>query len=214
MLTPTQLRALRFVGERTEDGQTPTLRELADMMGYSAVGSVQDLIGALVVKGYLSKSERRSARSLSLTDKSRALLGFDGDPEDVFRIPCLGQVPAGVPVEAVEDVRGHIVLSKSVLPKSARTRTREFFALRAEGDSMTGAGIFAGDWLIVKSAHVAESGRVVVARVENDATVKRLKLDPDGTGWLLPENPAFKALSSRERTFEILGEVVALQRLF
>jgi repressor LexA len=216
-ITSTQLKALTFIRSAMEStGSAPTLREICQFMGYSAVGSAQDLISALRRKGFLEEPSKQAARSIVPTVAARDMLHDDSrDEEDPFTIalPCLGSVPAGNPVEAIEDRIGTLRMSASMLPKPKPARD-SLFALKAKGESMVGAGILDGDWLVVASQQTAPANSIVVARLEGEATVKRLMKDRSRGWYLKPENPAFKPVYAEDRQFEIIGRVVALQRGF
>jgi repressor LexA len=208
-LTTTQEKALAFIRASIDrHGVAPTLREICAHMGYRAVGSAQDIVSALRKKGYLVENERQTARGIVPTDHGRR--GEIDDPE-LFLIPCLGSVPAGNPVEAIEDHVATLRFSKSLLPKPT-PRPDELFALRASGDSMIGAGILDGDWLVVRVSKEAPKDSIVVARVDGDVTVKRLKADKRSGWFLQPENPRFKPIYAADRQFSIVGQVLALQR--
>lgn len=213
-LTPIQLKALTYIRSAMDrTGTTPTLRELCQHMGYSAIGSAQDLISALRRKGFLEEPSKQAARSLVPTIAGRDLLEDEPEEDDPFTfvLPCLGAVPAGNPIEAVEDRIGTLRMSTSMIPKPHPPR-ESLFALRAKGESMIHAGILDGDWLVVASQKSAPASSIVVARLDGDATVKRLMKDK-ARGWFLkPENPDFKPTFAEDRPFEIIGRVVALQR--
>lgn len=211
-LTPTQSKALEYIRSSIErSGVAPTLREICSFMGYKAVGSAQDLINALRKKGYLEESEKQSHRTIMLSRSARHVAHTDDGDLNTYVIPCLGAVPAGNPVEAVEDHIGTLRMSISMLPKP-HPNPGELFAVKARGDSMVGAGIFEGDWLVVKTQPEAPKESIVVARIDGDVTVKRLCHDKK-TGWFLqPENPRYEPMFASETSFEIVGQVLALQR--
>ena len=213
-LTTTQSRALAFITDRVSSaGTPPTLREICLFMGYSSVGSAQDLIQALRKKGYLEIPGKQTARSFILTDKARVSKDFPVslDPIENYRVPCLGAVPAGEPLEAIEERVGTLVVAASLF-STPKPRQENLFGLRANGLSMIGAGILDGDWLIINSQREADRNNIVVARVDGEATVKRLMLDK-AEGWFLqPENPDFPRIFASAKNFEIIGRVVALQR--
>lgn len=209
-LTQAQFRALHcfrdFLNER---GTSPTLREIAASMGYTAVGSAQDLVKALQRKGFLTVPDKQSSRSLRLTDKAKEILGIAKETlSDIFEIPKLGSVPAGNPLLALEERLGTLQISGDMISKK---KDRDMlFALSARGESMINAGIMEGDWLIVESTSVAQAGEIVIARLDGDATVKRLVKHK--SSWALkPENPAFPLITD---SFEVVGRVVALYRRF
>jgi len=215
-LTDIQIKALEFIRKTQEDtGSVPTLRELCSHMGYKAVGSAQDLVGSLRKKGYLQVPDKQSARTMLLTEKARSLFNNARATlqtlEDSFAIPCLGSVPAGDPLEAIENSEQVICVSGTIF-RGRRPSADKLFALRAKGSSMIGAGILDGDWLVVASQSQAEKGAIVVARVEGDATVKRLEHDKSRGYFLQPENPSFEPIFADEHPFEVIGKVVALQR--
>lgn len=213
-LTPTQEKALAFIrSSLDQSGVAPTLREICAHMGYRAVGSAQDVVSALRRKGFLVEQGRQAARSIVPTERgARGLaqaLAAEMDAE-LFVVPCLGTVPAGNPIEAIEDHTATLSLSKTLLPKPL-PRPEELFALRASGESMIGAGIFDGDWLIVRTATEAPKDSIVVARVEGEVTVKRLRHSRQG--WFLaPENPKFAPIFAEQQSFALVGMVLALQR--
>jgi repressor LexA len=224
-LTTPQLKALLFIKDSlSKSGTIPTLRELCQHMGYSAIGSAQDVVSALRKKGFLMDQGKQAARSLvptlAASDMMENLVdnrsrGQSDDHESdpwTLSIPCLGTVPAGNPVEAIEDHVGVLRISKSMLSTSDG-KSKNLFALKAKGQSMVQAGIFDGDWLVVASQNSAPISSIVVARVDGDATVKRLMKDPQKGYFLKPENPEFKPTFAQDRPFEIVGRVLALQRI-
>lgn len=184
-------------------------------MGYKAVGSAQDVLAALRKKGYLYENERQQARTYHLTPQARSVripLGGDGDP-NTYIIPCLGQVPAGNPIEAVEDHVGALRMSIGLLPKP-QPKAEELFAVRAKGLSMVNAGILDGDWLVVRFRNEAPRDSIVVARMGSDVTVKRLRQHKSDGWYLQPENPDFTPIFAKDEPFEVIGQVIALQRSF
>ena len=217
-LTPQQEKALQFIRDRSKkNGMAPTLRELCAFMGYRAVGSAQDIVAALRRKGFLQEANRRIARNLLVTTKGRTYpSNRDADLEEMdsgsFVIPCLGSVPAGDPLEAIEARIGTLRLSSSLF-QFPPPPARQLFALRARGQSMIQAGIMDGDWLIIVGQQEADSEEIVVARLDGDVTVKRLRHE-DRRGWSLhPANPDFHPIYANEQPFDIIGKVVALQRM-
>ena len=195
-LTPKQRQVLNTIQEITaERGSAPTFREIADHLGYDSVGTVQDHIKALTRKGYLEQSNPGKARGLrpTLHEASRS-------------IPILGKVPAGNPLEAIEDTQGQTVVS-------AHWRG-DLYALQVRGDSMIEAGILEGDTVIVRAQNTAENGDIVVASIDGEATVKQLE-KKNGRIRLLPANARYRPIMldpSQEN--RIQGKVIALQRKF
>ena len=108
-----------------------------------------------------------------------------------------------MPILAVETIEGY-------LPYEQARGYGEYFALRIKGDSMIGAGILHGDYIIVRQQNTARSGQIVVAMIEDEATCKTLKIEDDGHMWLLPENPEYEPIDGEGAT--IIGIVTALHR--
>ena len=182
-------------------------------MGYRAIGSAQDIVAALRKKKYLVTPKNQSARSLSLTNAANKLFHKPTLTElaNLYQVPCLGSVPAGNPVEAVEEHVGTLTISPEIMKKHHR-KPRQLFALQASGWSMKNAAINDGDWLIVKQSKDAQNGQIVVARLEEEATVKRLAHHKTRGYYLKPENDDFDPIYGDKQPFEIIGTVVALQR--
>ncbi len=216
-LTDIQTRALEFIRGRIESGGSPpTLREICAHMGWSAIGSAQDMVATLRRKGWLAEPQKQAARALLLTRRARQLQRPEAspDPDDTstFVIPCLGAVPAGNPAEAIEDHVGTMRMSVSMFKKPI-PRSEDLFALRAKGDSMVNAGIHDGDWLVVRTQKDPPAGSIVVARLDGgEATVKRLMREKSGDWILQPENPSYRPRRASEQSFEVIGQVLALQR--
>lgn len=197
-LTEKQRRILEFVESQiVQRGHSPTIREIGSKFGIGSTNGVRDHLVALIRKGYLKKQEFVS-RGLEL---ARPLVGPMG------RIPMVGTVPAGLPIDAIENVEGELALDMSFVPKG------ESFSLRVKGDSMQNAGIFDGDLVLVHKQAAAQKGDIVVAVINGEATVKRYF--PEGKQVRLqPENDAFDPIivSRKSGEFRIAGKVVGLLR--
>ncbi|MCI5615493.1 MAG: transcriptional repressor LexA [Clostridia bacterium] len=191
-LSPMRQRILDYVTAFTrENGYPPTVREICDAVGLRSPSTVHSHLKILQEGGFLEKSDH----------KTRALSVRGGAGAAFRSVPILGTVTAGVPILAQEDTLGYVPYDG---PEQG-----EMFALRVRGESMIGAGILDGDIVLVRRQNTALSGQIVVALLEDEATVKRLRLAPDGV-WLMPENPAFSPIDGRECM--ILGLVVSLYR--
>ena len=212
-LTPKQKRTLEFIRRDIEKkGRAPTLREIQDLLGSTSISSAQNMVKALSEKGYIETSEWSATRGIELTKMGRAFgrkPAFELDAEQ-WAIPCLGSVPAGNPLEAIGEQIGVLSLTPAMLPRP-RARQDQLFAVRAVGDSMVGAGIIDGDWLVVRHQETAEVGDIVIARVEGEATVKRFAQDKFGGVFLQPENDAYQPIN---KAFELVGKVLHLSRSF
>ena len=198
-ITGPQRRTLRELRRFTNQrGFPPTIQELADILGISSP-SLRDQVKQLVRKGYV-KRESRKARGLTVlrepTDEVLELLA----------VPIVGRVAAGQPVLAEENVIGEVLVD------SRAVRSGRCFALEVEGESMIGAGIHDGDLVVVREQAVAESGDIVVALLDQEATVKRLFIREERIE-LRPENPAHRPLPiGPDDGLRILGKAVAISR--
>ena len=207
-LTPRQFQVLKLVdSSRHKKCYSITLQELADILGTSRT-TVFEHIASLKEKGLLS-ADPGKARSLSLTSKAlkllkQATIEDSRQSDSADGIPLLGRVAAGSPIEAIENVERISI--------QTHFGTDGTFALKVQGDSMIGDGIFDGDYVICKKSHTAQNGKIVAAIIENDtATVKRFYREHDRIR-LEPSNPAYKPIYTQNCT--IAGVVVGLMRKF
>ena len=176
--TPKQRAVLEFMRKTVRRrGCPPSLLEMKAHFGFRSVTSVSDNLEALERKG-LIRREHGAARSIRFPDGPAA--------EDGQRVSVLGAVPAGLPAEAVPWSDEFIVIGKNAYP-----RPEELFALRVNGRSMVNAGILDQDLLIVRRAVEARHRQIVVARVDNEVTVKRFMREGDMV-YLRAENPEFE----------------------
>ena len=192
----TRKKVFAFVRTRLLAGQPPTVREVQDAFGFRAVQTARQHLEQLVEQGRLV-AERHKSRGYRLPRTARG-------PRTML-VPLLGRVPAGALDDAIEDPDGY-------LPVQARGTAGELFALRVRGESMTGAGILPGDLVIVRRQPAAKSGEIVVALVEQEATVKTLRLRGRRVE-LRPENPAFDPINLEAGEVTILGKVIEVRRI-
>lgn len=176
----------RFIAENK---YAPSVREICQAVGLQSTATVHYHLNALRDEGAIQMDSMKK-RTIALPEALQP-----------GRIPVVGVVTAGVPILAVENIERYIPWEG---PSGC-------FALRVRGDSMIGAGILSGDTVVVRPQETAENGQIVVALLDDSATVKRLRRDETGV-WLLPENPAYEPIDGREAS--ILGIVVALQRTY
>jgi repressor LexA len=191
----TRERVLQYVRERLLDGRPPTIREVQGAFRFRAVETARAHLDALVREGRLQKREGE-ARGFELPS-----------PQSMPRlVPVLGRVQAGALSTAVEDLEGYVAFDG----RSAGA-ARDVFALRVHGESMTGAGILPRDLVLVRKQETARSGEIVVALVEDEATVKRLRIRVRKIE-LHPENPAFAVIVPPRGGCTILGKVIEVRR--
>jgi len=192
----TREKIFRFVRERILAGQPPTVREVQQEFGFQAYETARRHLDNLVAEGRLSKESGKS--------RGYGLPKTDFLARSTMLAPLLGQVQAGDLTTAIEQPDGY-------LPVPASYPQDELFALRVQGESMTGVGILPGDVVIVRRQPTAESGEIVVALVGDEATVKTLHLRR-GRAELRPENPNFPPIVPDPNELVILGRVIEVRR--
>jgi repressor LexA len=208
-LTDRQKAVLDFISRSIERrGYPPTLREIGEHMGIRSTNGVNDHLKALEKKGYL---EREDLKSRALRPISADGAGPTGHLVDV---PILGRVAAGEPILAVEQAEDTVKVDRFFLgPASA---TKEVFALKVKGDSMIEAGIFDGDFIFVKKQLTANRNDIVVAMINEEATVKYFHPEPDKDQIVFkPANHRMQPIVVRRREWKsvnLLGVVVGVYR--
>ena len=175
-----------------ENGYTPSVREIGKECGIKSTATVYSYLQKLQDKGYLNKATNKK-RSVTLAKSSG------------INIPLIGTVTAGQPIFAYENYEDYYTFP------AGEFRGEDLFMLRVEGTSMIDAGIMNGDKIIVRRQETAENGEIVVALVEDSATVKRF-YRKDGHIVLHPENEALSDMIFEDRQVSILGKVVGLMR--
>lgn len=197
-LTDNQQRVLDFVRHCIEqNGRAPTLREIAETLGLKRHSSAQDYVDALVRKGALDRQPNH--RGLCLPQRLRA--------PAATRLPLVGRVAAGSPILAAENIESQYAVDAELF------RPRADYLLRVVGLSMRDAGILDGDLIAVHRSPSADDGRIVVARLDDEVTVKRLQ-HRNGRVRLLPANPDFQPIEvdPEREAFAIEGLCVGLIR--
>ena len=169
-----------------ENGYSPSVREIGEAVGLRSTASVSYHLQALQAKGLLQPPGVKGRKRALVTGARPG------------QIPVVGVVTAGMPILAVENQEGTLPWNDPGC-----------FALRVRGDSMLGAGILPGDKVVVRPQSTADDGQIVVARLEDEATVKRLRRR-NGEIWLLPENDAYAPIDGTHA--EIIGVVKAVVR--
>lgn len=200
-LTARQKQIYDFlVSHLQENGFPPTVREICSQFGIKSTKGVTDHLAALERKGYIRK-RREASRGIEIVNMKPL---FDSAVE----LPILGRIAAGQPGLALENPDGHLAVDRTILPKG------DSFVLRVNGDSMIGAHILDGDYVVVKVQDHADDGDIVVARVDDEATVKRLHRDSERI-ILRPENPIYEDVvytGPERENVRIMGLVTAVIR--
>ena len=179
---------LEFVNKFVqENGFAPSVREIGAAVGLSSTASVSYHLQQLQNKGLLLSSGVKGRKRALVTSQRPG------------QIPVVGVVTAGMPILALENQEGTISWDGDP----------SCFALRVRGDSMINAGILSGDMVVVRPQTTADDGQIVVARIDDEATVKRLQRR-NGQVWLMPENDAYSPIDGNQA--EIIGLVKAVVR--
>ncbi len=196
MLNETQRKIYEFLLERLKDGVPPSVREIGANVGLKSTSSVQACLDALENEGFISRDPMLK-RSIRIVGQQEAA--------SIKQVPILGTVTAGAPILAVEQIEGYLPYSGFV------SSDKSLFALRVRGESMLNAGIHDGDLVVVERTPVARNGEIIVALVDEEATVKTFYKEA-GHFRLQPENDAYEPIIVDEVT--VLGKVVALHRYY
>ena len=181
-------------------GFAPTVREIQDALGIKSTCTVHSYLDRLEQKGCIKKSpgKSRTIRTSEVDSQVRS---------ETVRIPLVGQVAAGMPILAVENIERHIDFQFT----GRAYNPGDLYALRVKGSSMINVGIHSGDIIIVKKQSNAENGQIVVALIEDEATVKTFYREKDHIR-LQPENDTMEPICVKE--LAILGKVVACIKYF
>jgi repressor LexA len=209
-LTSRQRQVLQAILESLDRrGYPPSLREIGEAVGLNSTSAVSHQLLVLERKGVLRRGAGRPrALEILLPTRSRVET-FDDNAinvvsQDTVHVPLIGRIAAGPPILAEQNIENFMPLPRWLVPRSG-----ELFLLRVVGDSMIGAAIADGDFVVVRAQQVAENGDIVAAMVEGEATVKTLRTATSHV-WLMPHNLAFAPISGDEAT--ILGKVVSVLR--
>lgn len=200
-LTTRQRAILEFITRtHKERGYPPSVREIGEAVGLQSPSSVHAQIATLADRGYLRKDPTRPRAIVVQVDET----GIPQQTSGVANVPLVGQIAAGAPILATEQIEETLPLPQDLVG------TGTLFALRIKGDSMTGAGIFDGDTVVIRQQKTADDGTIIAALVDGEeATVKRLRRR-GGRVQLLAENPAYEPIEPDD--VQVLGKVVAVLR--
>lgn len=196
-LTPTQEAALRALSMyKDQHGVAPTVQELADVLEIQPP-SAYELLVRLQEKGYIQR-EPRKARTVTIVKS------YNPRVRQMVEVPVVGKVAAGIPILAIENRIGEIMVDAMIVRGTC-------FALEVTGDSMIDVDINDGDFVVVRQQRLAETGDIVVAMRDGEATVKRLFI-ADHRIELRPENKRLKpiVISHEDESFAIVGKVVTV----
>jgi repressor LexA len=202
-LTKRQQEILDYIRQEVHRrGFPPSVREIGEAVGLSSSSTVHSHLAAIEAKGFIKRdpSKPRALEVLDFRDNERGV-----DYGQVYAVPLVGTVAAGVPILAAENIEQTISLPPEI-------GAEDTFILRVKGDSMIEAGILDGDFVVVRQQKTAVNGDIVVAMIEEEATVKRFFQEPNGSVRLQPENASLDPIIVTGGDFSIVGKVVALFR--
>ncbi|MCD7965610.1 MAG: transcriptional repressor LexA [Clostridiaceae bacterium] len=198
-ITPKQAEILEYIKKTLlKRGYSPAVRDICKAVGLSSPSSVQNHLNTLEEKGYIRKSPLHP-RTIEIVDDN-----FNLSRRKIVNVPLVGSVAAGVPLLAEENIENYYPIPVELLPNA------ETFMLNVKGNSMVNADIFDGDQLIIERCSSASDGEIIVALVDDSATVKRFYKE-DGYYRLQPENDEMEPILVNH--LEILGKVIGLFRL-
>lgn len=202
-LTSRQREIFEFIKRSVvETDRPPSLREIGVKFGINSTNGVRSVLEALERKGYI-KRNRYLSRGIEIIKEAPERI----DDTQLRTVPWVGRVAAGMPLWAEQNIEGNFYIDKSFAPGE------HIFALRVAGDSMKNAGILDGDFVLVRRQQAAQKGDIVVAQIDNEATVKRFYPEKKHIR-LEPENPDFGPIIVEKTApgFMIAGKVIGLMR--
>ncbi len=198
-ITPKQQEILEYIKETIlKKGYPPAVREICEAVKLKSTSSVHSHLETLEKNGYIRRDPTKP-RTVEIIDDC-----FNLARREVVNVPLIGTVAAGTPLLAQENIETYFPIPSELLPN------KEIFMLKVKGDSMIEAGIFNGDQILVEKTNTAENGEIVVALLDDSATVKRFYRE-DGYYRLQPENASMEPIFVDE--VQILGKVIGLFRM-
>ena len=198
-ITAKQTEILEFIKkEILKKGYPPTVREICETVHLKSTSSVHSHLETLEKNGYIRRDPTKP-RAIEIVDDT-----FGLTRREMVQVPMIGTVAAGLPILAEENIEEYFPIPAELLPNS------QTFMLRIKGNSMINAGIFEGDRVIVEQTPTAENGDIVVALIDDSATVKRFYKEGDHYR-LQPENDTMEPIIVSN--LNVLGKVIALFRM-
>ena len=197
-ISPKQQEILEYIkSQRLERGFPPAVRDICEAVHLKSTSSVHSHLETLEKNGYIRRDPTKP-RAIEILDES-----FNFTRREMVNVPMVGRVAAGEPLLAEQNVENYFPIPMEFMPNN------QTFMLRVKGDSMINIGIFDGDLVLVEQRQTARNGEVIVALVEDGATVKRF-FKEEGVFRLQPENDALDPIIVKE--VQILGKVIGVFR--
>lgn len=202
-----QKKILDFITDYiSESNYPPTVREIASAIGLSSSATVHAHLSKLEKLGYIKKVKGSSRSIEVIKNQYNKKIGSDEISNNVVLIPVVGNVAAGKPILAKENIEEYFPVTNDFI-----SDFNNVFMLKVKGDSMINAGILDRDYIIVRKQSIARNGEIVVALIEDEATVKRF-LKTDKVIKLIPENDYMKPITVKD--VEIVGKVIGVLRKY
>lgn len=199
-LSRKQEQILEYIKEETlKKGYPPTVRDICEAVNLKSTSSVHSHLSTLERNGYIRRDPTKP-RAIEIIDDS-----FNNIRREMTSIPIVGQVAAGEPILAQQNIESYFPLPVEYVPKG------DTFILKVKGESMINVGIYSGDYVFVESCNTARNGEMVVALIDDSATVKTFYQE-NGHIRLQPENDTMEPIIVNECT--ILGKVFGVFRLY
>lgn len=204
-LNQNELNILEFICAQVKEcGYPPSVREICKGVNLKSTSSVHMYLARLKEKGYISKANLKT-RALKVFGNNN----INSDDIDTLSLPLVGQIAAGEPILAEQNIEEYLKISTSLLKNSIKEK--DTYMLKVKGDSMINVGIYNGDYIIVSACSTAENGQIVVALIDDSATVKTFYKEKDHIR-LQPENDTMEPIILTD--VKILGKVVGLFRKY
>ena len=199
-ITPKQQEILDFIkSEILSKGYPPAVRDICEAVHLKSTSSVHSHLETLEKNGYIRRDPTKP-RAIEIMDDS-----FNLSRREVVNVPMVGTVAAGQPILAQEHIEGYFPIPAEYMPNT------DCFMLKVKGESMINAGIFDGDYIMVRQQNVASNGEMIVALVDDSATVKTFYIE-NGHYRLQPENDSMDPIIVND--VQILGKVCGVFRIF
>ena len=200
-ISPKQAEILEYIkNEIINRGFPPTVRDICDAVNLKSTSSVHSHLETLERNGYIRRDPTKP-RAIEIVDDN-----FNLTRRELVNVPVVGRVAAGEPILAVENVENYFPIPAEFMPNS------QTFMLNVKGESMVNAGILDGDQILVQQQSTAENGEIVVALIDDSATVKTFYKE-DGYYRLQPENDTMEPIIVKGE-LQILGKVIGVFRFF
>ena len=201
-ITEKQKEILEYIkSEILKRGFPPAVREICEAVHLKSTSSVHSHLATLERKGYIRRDPTKP-RAIEILDDSFQLLR-----KEMVNVPIVGKIAAGSPLLAVENIESYFPIPSEYLPNA------QTFLLEVQGESMINAGVLPGDHILVQQQNNAENGEMIVALIDDSATVKTFYRE-DGYIRLQPENDTMDPILVQETQLHILGKVIGVFRFF